>query len=75
MKITVNTNETVHFKPTEEAIKHYAALHQRFGLVLEVDDKGYCKMSLWTFMKDFGQLYCLGVEVPTISNELEFRGD
>lgn len=59
MEVRINLNEIVKFKLSERGKEVYRHRYDGYGFEYnrepEIDDNGYMRMQLWTFMQIFGE--------------------
>jgi hypothetical protein len=70
MRISINLNDDICFRPTKAAFAQYE--HCSTIRRLPVDKNGFAKMPLWEFMSIFGSMYYMGnMNLPTENNVIE----
>lgn len=73
MEIRINLNEKVKFKLSERGKEIYRHRYDGYGFEYnrepELDNDGYMRMQLWTFMEIFGKYMTLGM--PEVVKPLE----
>lgn len=74
MRLSINLNETVHFKLTASGIEKYResyAAYMRIKLTGSTDIVIPTKMMLWQFMEIFGKHFHIGIDPFVEGNNLE----
>lgn len=73
MEVRINLNEIVKFKLSEHGKEVYRHRYDGYGFEYnrepEIDDDGYMRMQLWTFMQIFGEHMIMGM--PEVLKPLE----